>query len=194
MAYAIRDVDRALYDLIHKKNFSVIDEGMDVRMRVLHSTPEEALSKKTYPCIYINSGYNIKTPEFWQRNKISYEINSVDDRLIDKKSAKLITFFYGYRIGFYVTKRSHCNYLVTELLYILDNNFDLKVVNSLDEIDYVWFRREGSFITLDEFDEDVKIFRRDIVLVSQLLLEKQEVETLLRPYQGLEITIFNKEE
>lgn len=189
MIYAIRDVDKGIYNLIHSKNFVVVDEGMSARVRVLMDTPDEALAKKTYPCIYIDSGFNINTPEWWQSQKKSFSINEVDNHLVDVTTERQITVFYDYRVGLYVKKKSHCNYLVTELISLLPNNFDLAITNQASESDKVWFQREGSFVSLDESDGDEKLYRREVVLTAQLLMEKQEVESLLRPFTGVDLSV-----
>jgi hypothetical protein len=184
----LRIIDKAIYNLIHKQNFSVPQDGKDVRFQVLFSTPEEALAKKVYPCFYIDSLFDIKTPEWWQNERITFEENTIDSRLTDKKFQKSVCVFYSYRIGFYVLYRQHLNYTMEKVIKLFPNKLYLSIVNPEGEDEIIFFRREG-IIKLDELEGKRKIFRRDFELVTQLLFEEEEIESLVRPFAGIDLSI-----
>jgi hypothetical protein len=202
MSYEIRDVDKALKKMLVDRNFNLVMEGKDVRVRVLFGSPDEIYAKFRLPCICIESGYLITVPEKWQPDEVkSIDINATDSKYVDKTTCRLIDIFYSYKIGFYVTKKPHCTYMEMEFLKMFPNYFNINVINSDGDVESVYFIADQALVNLDqqksivtrdrsmldtEMDSDTRIYRRDKMVTAQLLIEESSVETLLRPYGGIE--------
>jgi hypothetical protein len=200
--YTIRDIDKALLDKIKAKDFSLILEGKDIRVRAEYGTPDEMISMRRFPGICIESGYQIRTPESWQPDvMVGASIAGIS---VDMASCRLIDIFYTYKIGFYVTFRPHCTYMEQEFLKLFPNKFWCDVVDYSGNNYKIPFVQDSGLINLDvskgvakmerplqegELESDLRLYRRDILLTSQIVLEERTVESLLRPYTGILIGI-----
>jgi hypothetical protein len=71
MGYSTRDVTKAIFDRIRVRNLSVVQDGKNIRVRVLVGTPDEAIAKKRYPSINISPGFYNHSRKDWQSlNKV----------------------------------------------------------------------------------------------------------------------------
>ena len=197
--YLIRDVDKALKNRIDTRGLTVFAEGKESRIRTVFSSPDELIANFRLPLICIESGYMLRTPEEWQPDSlISY---TVDGTSAIKSSCQLIDLFYTYKIGFYVTHKPHCTYLESEFMKLFPNEFYADVVDYSGNEYTVPFRSNPNLINLDEskgtykvdadsqLDSDSRIYRRDKIVTAQLLLEESTVESLLRPFAGIQINV-----
>lgn len=185
--YTIRDVDKLLLTFIKSQNYSVRIGGIDIRFRHSLSTPDELISRRRFPAINIESGVTITTPEFWQKESRSYAVNQTDNTLVDVKLYKLIDVKYTYKVGFYVNYKSHSVYMEQQFLKLFSNFFTLTGTDNAGKRFAVEFMKDGGLLNLDEFEGDLKLYRRDQVLVANILMTNVNIESLLRPHKGIQI-------
>lgn len=202
MSYTIRDIDKALVAKIEAKNFTVFTEGKNIRVKTLMGTPDELIAQKHYPCVLIESGYMIRTPESWQKlDTVEY---AAAGSYVSQYVCSFRDVFYTYKVGFYVNYKPHCTYLEAEFLKLFPNKFYCAITDSSGYGYTVPFVTEGALVNLDESkglarldralrptekDSDVRLFRRDIIMTTQLMLEDSRVEELLRPWAGMQFNV-----
>lgn len=171
--YSIDDIDILLSDYIKSQQLTIKQDGKDIRIKVIISTPEEVYSKKTIPCICIESGFLETTPYDWiHEPAISLVSNTGGKNSYTKE--ELVTIYYSYKIGYYVTDPRNANYINRALLSLLPVNFTLPLVKEQDEY-CIAFLRDQSMVKLDEIYDGVKIYRRDIVLKTTLHFASYEI-------------------
>lgn len=202
MGYTIRDVDKALKDIIDSRNLTVVMEGKEVRVRSNFSSPDEMIAKFRLPMICIESGYMIRTPENWQPDlSRGFENNG---NYVGVTTCRLIDIFYSYKVGFYVSLKPHCTLLEIEFLKMFPNKFYADVVDYSGNEYTVSFVSNEALVNIDEvkstynkdrplneaqIDSDTRIYRRDKIVTAQLTMEESSVESLLRPYAGIQFNV-----
>lgn len=194
MGYSIRDVDKLLLLHIKAQDYSVRISGMDTRFRLMLSTPDEMIARRRFPAINIESGFTISTPEFWQKEIKRYKVNQLDNTLVDVEKSRLIDIKYTYKVGFYVNYKSHCVYMEEQFLRLWANFFTLAstYMEGTERTFSVLFAKSGDMTNLDEQVGDMKLYRRDQVLVAHILMTQRTVESLIRPWKGTQIELKNE--
>jgi len=187
--YTIRDVNKAVKLKLKQEDISVMMEGMDTRLPVIQSSPDEMLQFKKYPCIFINPGYEISTPDNWIIGPDYLEqVSSRDDTILETVKIEYTNVFYTYQIGFAVKYQSHCDDLVFKFMQMFPNDFYLGFQDAEDKKYKLLFKKEEELINLDDLtEENEKIYRRDLLITTRLVVTRQEYEAVIRPYNGVQI-------
>ena len=201
MAYTIRDVTKALFDRINSRQLTVVQDDINVRVRVLVGTPDELIAKKRYPSINIEPGFLVNAQKDWQSINIDEDI---DGNYAQTTLTRNIDIFYTYKIGLYALYSEHILYLEDAFYRLFSHDFCLTVVGGSDGIDYHlpagW---DGKLINVDEYrrimanpaiaeseiEEDQKVLRREGLVTAHISMENSLVETVMRPYSGVDITV-----
>jgi hypothetical protein len=201
MPYTIRDVSKALFDRINSHNLVVVQDGKNVRVRVLVGTPDELIAKKRYPSINIYPGFQVHAKKDWQSMDITEEI---DGNFFKRSVVQNIDLFYTYKIGMYALFSEHILYLEDAFYKMFPLDFCLPVISDSDKLEYhvqSWW--DGHLVNLDEYrrltanselsDSDIegdqKVVRREGLVTAHISLENSSVESMLRPYSGVDITV-----
>ena len=182
--YEIDDVDKLLTDYIKEHRITIPMEGMNVNLKTVISTPDQVYSARTIPCICVESGFTSETPYDWIREGESELITNTGGKNV-YETLELVTIYYTYKIGYYVTDPRNSNMLYRKMLSILPPKFQLPLVKGQDEY-CIAFLREPNVIKLDEVVNGVKIYRRDFILTTTLTFAATYLEDYLQA-QGVEI-------
>lgn len=164
--YEIDDIDKLISDHIKMQQLTIPSEGMNVNIKTIITTPEEVYAKRTIPCIAIESGFTSETPWEWIKEPETELISDTDGKNL-YETEELVTIYYTYKIGYYVTDPRASNYLFRALSSLLPVKFTLPLVKGDDEY-CIAFLREPNVIKLDEVVNGVRIYRRDFILKTTL--------------------------
>lgn len=166
IGYDIDDIDEMLTDYLKKQKLTVKMDGKDIRLKVIVASPDEVYAKKTIPCLLVESGYTSETPLEWIKEN---EVSIISDTGGKNSyiSEEIVTIYYTYKIGYYVTDPRHANAIFRALLSIFPTKFTLPLVKGDDEY-CIAFLRESNVIKLDEVYDGVKVYRRDFIVQTTL--------------------------
>ena len=178
IGYDIDDVDRMITDYIKSQNLSVKMDGKDIRLKVIVATPDEVYAKKTIPCLLVESGYTSETPLEWIREN-EYSLVSDTGGMNSYISEEVVTIYYTYKIGYYVTDPRNANTIYRALLSLLPTKFTLPLVKGEDKY-CLAFLREPNVIKLDEVYDGVKVYRRDFIFRTTLNFGAYEFKEYLQ--------------
>jgi hypothetical protein len=186
--YTLKDVDSTLKDYIQTFDSSVNMDGIDTRLRIYESTPDEMLAKKRYPSICIEPGYLAYTPEEWVRpDEGDVRLNPDNDQLLDFKTTRIINLYYGYKVSFYVRYQNHCNYMILKFLEMFPEFVTLRMPLQADDHYSFEFKRSERFINMDQIVDNLKVYRRDVTLTTRLSFSFDYYKSVLRAFNGVQL-------
>jgi hypothetical protein len=187
--YTIRDVTKTLTNYITKFDLKVFQEGIVTRVKIDTSAPDEAISNKITPMIYINPHFNTTIPKVWRRPKevISSEYDVDNPAILKTTFGEIRNVFMQYQIGFLVEYSHHCDYLTEKFIemFPLELYLDYKA-ESDDDYMFVFFN-DGKVIPLDFIKDNKKIYRRDIILSIRLSFNYEKFIEELTSFGGVYI-------
>lgn len=186
--YTIRDVDRTIYDYIVNKRLRLPQNGKNIPVPVYIGTPDEFLAQKTYPCIYIEPGYDVFVDPQWQAPATATLVaHPTDPTMAVKTTAKTLDILYSLKISAYTTFSDHNATLNLWLaqLFPLDScvegvtestkeefcfplAWDGQVLNMDDQNSLV---KMAMGLSANQLASDTRVYRRDIVVTAHLQTE-----------------------
>ena len=209
VAYTIRDVDKTINEYIVNKKFRLPQNGKNIPVPVYMGTPDEFLAQKTYPCIFIEPGYDVFVDPQWQAPETAVlEAHPTDPVMAVKTTTKTTDILYSLKISAYTTFSDHLTTLILWLaqLFPLDSCVEGVTESKKEEFCFplVW---DGQIINLDEqnslvkmamglsasqLGSDTRVYRRDIVVTAHLQTDNATVENQQIILTGLRL-LWNNE-
>lgn len=209
VAYTIRDIDRAIETHITKKKFKLPMDGKNVPVPVIVGTPDEFIAQRSYPCIYVEPGYDTYVDPQWQTADTAVlDAHPTDPTRAVRKTSRVVDILYSLKISTYVTLNDHratanlwlaklfpldsCVEGVTELTkedFCFPLRWDGQVLNMDDQNSLV---KMALGLSASQLASDVRIYRRDIVVTAHLQTEDISVDTPQINFAGLRL-LWNNE-
>ncbi len=192
VGYRLRDVNNTLYEFIRNRNITVEQEGKEVRVKTFIGTPNEAISKKTYPLIFINPGFMANQPGIWRIPEVvDYQLSSENEAIIGKCVSSVRNVFFTYQIGFLVEYSQHRDYLTEEFIDMFPLELYLPFKDA-QGVDYKFvFKHDGKYIPLDYIQDNKNIIRRDITMTIKLAFGSEVITEELYAFGGVELQMYD---
>lgn len=205
VAYTIRDVDNTINTYITRKKFTLPQDGKKVPVPIFMGTPDEFIAKKTYPCIFIEPGYDTFVDPAWQDDDSLVELSAhpTDKDKAVRKSSRVTDLFYSLKISVYTTFSDHRAFVemwlatlfpldscvdgVTELTkeeFCFPLTWDGQILNMDDQNSLV---KMAMGLSASQLASDTRIYRRDMVVTAHLQTEDITVDTPQIVFTGLRL-------
>lgn len=187
MSYTIKQVDQAMKDRILAAGLSVEQDGKTLVVPVRFSYPDQIIAVRDFPAINIESGFASDVSPAWQRySDTTYVDGVVDPQKVDVTTKDFVDLFWRYKIGYYVHYSVQAVAMEEAFLFLFPHHFFLPVNG--ENVDCA----VESSIDMDETDGDYRIHRRDFIVSAHLWFEKSTLTSVLRPFNGIGLTIGGK--
>lgn len=200
--YTLRDIDFIVKQYFKSWGLVLQLEGKNIRVPVQLSSEDPEFYKKTVPCIFIESGWDMDKDPNWQPAKTeSWNVNALDATKADLVKKELIDFHYSYKVSFYIPFKALAT-AVDEMIMrkIPTHHFSLRGKSEGGQ-EYIFpVGWDGTIYVPDRtknYDSTNtglpsaetagvdRVFKRELILTAQLLLEEISTKTATRPYAGV---------
>ena len=185
MSNKLRDINELMLSYLKGNNYSVRQDGKDIRFRTSNQSVSEVYTRKSYPAISVNNRYYIKEEDNWNFENKQVEISPTDNNKVETTFRKRnITMLF--KVAYLVLYKIQEDYIFTELLRAFPRTLNLTKTNSDKSKDIFEFRRLD---IVDMFDiiDNKKVYRKDFILQTHIDLELDLPIEEVRAYNGITV-------
>lgn len=210
VAYTIRDVDKALATYITKKKFTLPQDGKKVPVPLIFGTPDDFIAQRTYPCIFVEPGFDVYVDPQWQEGEDTVILNAhpTDPTSAVLSKTHTTDILYSLKISVYTTFSDHRAFVEMWLakLFPLDSCVEGVTETTKEEFCFP-LQWDGHILNMDDqnslvkmalglsanqLGSDTRIYRRDIVVTAHLQTDDTTVDTTQIVFTGLRL-LWNNE-